>query len=173
MKYFIAGKKALRLSNMDMITGASVILIGIFLLCYAIPAEIPLGFASKSGMSPKTLPFGVAVLMVICGLKVLYDGYRQKKNHDKAAAERGIPTEKMVSFYTIFLVICIMGFIGTALIHLLGYPIVNIALMMAMYYLSGGKSVWAALALGVVFTICSVLLFSYCLQLSIPFGAWV
>lgn len=156
-----------------MITGASVFLLGIFLLFYAIPAHVPLGFGSKSGISPRTLPYGVSVMFIICGLKVLYDGYHQKKIHDKAMAEKGVSSEKMVSFYTLSFVIGLMGFVGTALMDIVGYPIVNTLMMMALYYFSGGKKLWVALALGVIFSVCSVLFFSYYLQLSIPFGFWM
>ena len=156
-----------------MVTGALVMLFGIFMLFYAIPAHVPLGFGSKFGMSPRSLPYGVSVMFVICGLKVLYDGWHQKRIHDQALAAKGVLTEKTVSFYALSFVIGLMGFVGTALMDLVGYPIINILMMMALYYFSGGKKLWAALALGVLFTVCSVLFFSTYLKLSMPFGLWM
>ena len=168
MKGFLATKASFRLSNTDMITGGLIIILSIFLMVYAIPYQIDLGFGSSGSISPRTLPYGVAGLMLICGIKILHDGYLEKK---RAAirATRG-QQEAIVSFYTLALTMGAMGLVLSGLLSIIGYPLTNIILMVAMYYFSGGTKLKSAAILSVLFTIGAWLFFASYLKLSIPLG---
>lgn len=106
--------------------------------------------------------------MLICGLKILHDGYLEKK---RAAirAQRG-KQEELISFYTLSTVIVLIGFIFSGLMNTIGYPITNFILMVTLYYFSGGTKWKSALLLGVLFTIAAWLFFASYLKLSIPLG---
>ncbi len=155
-----------------MVAGAAIIALSIFLLTYAVPYEIDLGFGTKSGISPRTLPYAVAIGMLLCGLKILHDGHRKKKLAALARAGTG-REEKAVSFFALSFSIFLMGLVFSGLLNLVGYPVANIALMMFLYFISGGTSLKTAFALGGLFTLVSVLFFSHYLKLSIPFGFWM
>jgi hypothetical protein len=154
------------MSNTDIVTGTLIILFSTFLLAYAVPRQINLGFGSKGGVSPRTLPYGIAVVMMLCGLKILYNGYQARK---RAATGMG-QEEKNVFFYLLSFTIVFVGFVGSALLEILGYPLISVVMMLLMYYFSGGKKLWVGAVLAVAFTMTCMLFFSTYLQLAIPFG---
>ncbi len=172
MKGILAKKASFRLSNVDMVAGTAIILLSTFLLAYAVPYDIDLGFGTKSGITPRTMPYAVAVGMLLCGVKILYDGYRKKQLAAMAKAKKG-QEEKTVPFFALSFSIFLMGLVFSGLLNLVGYPVANIALMMFLYYISGGTKLTTALLLGALFSAASVLFFSYYLKLSIPFGFWM
>lgn len=162
------GKKTVLLGNANLIAGAFFVLLGLSLILYAVPEHIALGFGSKrfALVGPRTLPYGVAVVMLLCGLKTMHTGYREKKLHALLNKEHG----KTVSFHGIAFVVIVIGLLFTASMPYIGYPAANILTVGALYYLSGGKRITTGVFVSVLFTTVSVLFFSVYLKISIPMG---
>lgn len=152
----------LRQSVADILLGALVILLNLFLILVGTQLYISEGYGNSYGITPRTFPrlvFGVAVLL---GAILVVRGV--------IAARRRDGQEKTVSFYLMSAAIFLNIIIFVVIMKPIGYPLANIIMVYVMYWLSGGKSWWKGLVLALAFTIVSVLFFYVYLKLSIPLG---
>ena len=153
---------AVRKSVADIILGVGVMLVNFFMLVVGVGKYITEGYGNTYGITPCTFPrviFGVAILLgailVIRGL---------------AAARRHNENEERIDFYLMSLAIFVVIVFFVFAMKPLGYPVANLIMMYAMYWLSGGKSWWKGLVLAVLFTVASILFFYIYLKLPIPMG---
>ncbi len=150
-----------RQSVADMIFGAVVIVLNLFLLFIGTSKYIT-SLSNTYGISSRTFPRVVFIAAIFLGVFLVLEGYSESKRKDS--------NEKMVTFHLISFAILadIIFFVFT--IQPLGYPISNFIMLVIMYWLSGGKSWLKCLIMSVAFTVCSVLFFYTYLKLSIPMG---
>ena len=150
-----------RQSVADMIFGAVIIVLNLFLLFIGTSKYIT-SLSNTYGISSRTFPRVVFIAAIFLGVFLVLEGYSKSKRKDS--------NEKMVTFHLISFAILadIIFFVFT--IQPLGYPISNFIMLVIMYWLSGGKSWLKCLIMSVAFTVCSVLFFYTYLKLSIPMG---
>ncbi len=164
MENFLKKKITLTASMANITGGAAVTTISVFLILYAIPYQITEGYGKAAyGVTSKTFPYMISIVSLILGLALILSGLKAHQ------ANRG-KEEPVISFYMISLVVVALIAVFTIFFRTLGYPIVNIILVVGMYFLSGGKKLWKGLVLAVVCTIAFVLFFKVYLRLSIPMG---
>lgn len=151
-----------RESVADILFGAAVVLLNLFLLLIGVRKYISAGTNASFGISARTFPSFVFITAIVLGVILILKGVgnNAKKNSN----------EKIVCFHLISLAILLNIIIFVFTIKPLGYPIANLIMMIIMYVLSGGKSWIKCLLMSVVFTVCSVLFFYTYLKLSIPMG---
>ena len=166
MDKFLKKKITVKKETLDIIVGAIVIAIGAFLLIIGIPKFIGIGFATAGTiLTPRTFPRIIAVLMVVLGCLVIISGIREKQRNKKEKTE-----SKTVQFYLVSFVIMLLCVFFIECLKPLGYPIVSILTVIAMYYISGGKKWWEALVTAVLFTAVTTWFFFIYMQMSIPMG---
>lgn len=163
MDIFLRKKFSIKKTTYNIFVGCIVILLGILLITIGIPKYVELGYGSKNTLSPRSFPTLIASVLLILGViqtvqAVLYKKYNRESE------------EEYIHFYAISFVI-----IGLCLIFLLGlkqigYPIMNVMVMMVAYYLCGGKNLVRAVVISVLFTVVSMLFFYVYLKLPIPMG---
>lgn len=147
------------------VTGAIVVLLSLFLIFYAIPYQIAVGLGARGVVTPRTLPYYTSFVMLFCGIYVLFDGFRRKRNLAKYQE-----SPQFVDFSLLAIIITLIGFFFAGFIREWGYPLSNVLAMLAIYYIFGGRKLWVGLTIGIVFTAFSWLFFVVYLNLSIPLG---
>ncbi len=162
MKEILKAQKHVKMSSVDLVAGAIVIVLSLFIILYAIPYQVSMAFGSKGVITPRTLPYGVAVVMLLCGAKMMWDGFalwrRQKKGGEA----------QTVNFSVIAFLVALIGFFFAVGITKIGYVPVNLISMFLLYFICGGRKPWVAAVMAVAFTIVSVLFFRYYLQIPVP-----
>ncbi|MBR4165098.1 MAG: tripartite tricarboxylate transporter TctB family protein [Lachnospiraceae bacterium] len=155
-------KLVLRQSLVDIILGGFICLLNLFLATIGTSRYIQEGYGNKYGVTPQTFPRAVFIAATVLGLLVVLKGVREliKKKED----------EPTVQFHLVSLAIFVDMLLFVVLLRPLGYPIANMLMMIAMYWLSGGKKWWKAVVLALAFTVVSILFFHTYLKLSIPMG---
>ena len=154
--------------TMDMGVGVVTMALGLFLLFVGVPKFIAVGLSVMTAtFTPQSFPRFVSIMFVILGAIVFGTAVINKKEAVKAGKE--IPC---IEFYIIsFAVVALVAFFALT-IKLLGYPVTNIIIMLAMYYLSGGKKLWVGILMSILFTIVSTWFFAIYLKLSMPLGVF-
>ena len=103
--------------------------------------------------------------MVVLGTLVILSGVREKRRVKQENAE-----SKTVQFYVVSFVIMLLCVFFIECLKPLGYPIVSILTVVAMYYISGGKKWWEALITAAAFTAVTTWFFFIYMKMSIPMG---
>ncbi len=166
MDNFLKKKITVKKETLDIIVGSIVIAIGAFLLIIGIPKFIGIGFATAGTiLTPRTFPRIIATFMVILGGLVVLSGIREKQRNKKENTE-----SKTVQFYAVSFVIMLLCVFFIECLKPLGYPIVSIVTVVAMFYISGGKKLWEALLTAVLFTAVTTWFFFIYMKMSIPMG---
>jgi phosphatidylglycerophosphate synthase len=122
-------------------------------------------FGSTAYITPKTFPYGVSIVSLICGLEILISGFLAWKKEKHSQIKASPITLHFVAF-----LIFALGILFSGALKTIGYPIVNTLSILAMYYISGGKKIWVGVITAVSFSVVSYLFFSVYLKLSIPLG---
>ena len=155
-------KISLRESMVDIIAGAVVFLLNLWLATIGVSKYISEGYGNKYAVTPKTFPQVVFIAAMALSVLVLIKGvtqFRKKKEN-----------EKIIEFRLISLAILLDMTFFVLTMQPLGYPIANMIMIIVMYWLSGGKSWIKAILTAVLFTTASILFFFYYLKLSVPMG---
>ena len=155
-------KISLRESLVDIIAGAFVFLLNLWLATVGVSKYINEGYGNKYAVTPKTFPQVVFIAAMALSVLVLIKGvtqFRKKKEN-----------EKIIEFRLISLAILLDMTFFVLTMQPLGYPIANMIMIIVMYWLSGGKSWIKAILTAVLFTTASILFFFYYLKLSVPMG---
>ena len=166
MDKFLKKKITVKKETLDIIVGSIVVALGAFLLIIGIPNYIGIGFATAGTiLTPRTFPRIIAILMVILGGLVILSGIREKHRIKKENAK-----SKTVQFYAVSFIIMLLCVFFIECLKPLGYPIVSMLTVAAMYYISGGKKWWEALITAVGFTAVTTWFFFIYMKMSIPMG---
>jgi len=152
--------------TVDMAVGILTMALGAFLLFVGVPRFIAVGLSVMTAtFTPQSFPRFVSIMFVALGAIVLVTAVAGKK---KAVAD-GKPIPQ-TEFYMISFAVAALVAIFAVALKPLGYPITNVIIMMAMYYLSGGKKLRSGILMSVIFTAVSTWFFAVYLKLSIPMG---
>lgn len=167
MKKIFLMKKSLPKSNVDLIAGTIVAILGLtFIFCF-IPYYIDLGFGSTKGLNPRTFPYYVSILFTFLGFCVLKNGYTECKKNKNSETKCNI---EIISFYFLAVLITLLGIFFGLTIKIIGYPLANIICMIVIYYIYGGRNIKVCLILAGISTLLFWLFFATYLHLSIPLG---
>ena len=164
MNKFLSIHAEIKDYNAHIITGSVVVLTSLFLIFYAIPHQIAEGFG-RHMMSPRSFPYFTAYVLLFCGIYVIFDGFRKKKE-----LARYNESPQLVDFSLLAIIFTLLGFFFAGFIRTLGYPLCNILIMLVIYYIFGGRKFLVGLATAIAFTVVSWLFFVVYLNLSIPIG---
>lgn len=168
MDNFLKKKLTVSKYTMDMAVGIVTMALGLFLFFVGIPKFIAVGLSVMTAtFTPQSFPRFVSIMFIVLGAVVFVTAVLNKK--DVVKNNKTVPS---VEFYVIsFAVVALVIFFAFA-IKPLGYPIANVLIMLAMYYLSGGKKLWAGILMAILFTIVSTWFFAIYLKLSMPLGVF-
>lgn len=168
MDNFLKKKFTVSKYTMDMAVGTVTMALGLFLFFVGIPKFIAVGLSVMTAtFTPQSFPRFVSIMFVVLGAIVFGTAVINKKAAVKENKE--IPC---VEFYVIsFAVVVLVAFFAFA-IKPLGYPVANVIIMLAMYYISGGKKLWVGILMAILFTIVSTWFFAIYLKLSMPLGVF-
>ena len=155
-------KIVLRASMVDIILGAGIFVLNLFLATIGTSKYIMEGYGNKYGITPQTFPRIIFIAACALSLIMLLEGLKNHKKKDDAETTIQF---RLVSF-AIFLDMVLFVF----LMEPLGYPLANMLMMIIMYWLSNGKSWIKCIITAVIFTVVSVLFFHTYLKLNIPMG---
>lgn len=166
MDNFLKKKFSVSKYTMDMAVGIMAMALGLFLFFVGIPKFIALGLSVMTAtFTPQSFPRFVSIMFIVLGAIVFGTAVINKREAVKENKE--IPCAE---FYVISLAVAALVAFFAFAIRPLGYPIANIVIMLAMYFLSGGKKLWTGILMSILFTIVSTWFFAVYLKLSMPLG---
>ena len=165
--------KKIVLRNTDMITGAVIVILSLFLLLYAIPYQISTAFSTtgNGAISQRAFPYIVSIVMLICGLSILKSGYSKYKRLQKHTEDSPKDSaEDSIEILLVSIVVIALGVIATVLLKPLGYLLTSGLTTLALYYICGGRKLHKGVILAAVFAVVTWVFFYVYLKLSIPLG---
>ncbi len=147
------------LRSADLTTGALTILIGILTLA----ASRSIKAIAGESMDPRTLPTMVGTAMLICGVGIMFNGWRYRGDQipvqwpDRTGQRRLILTAVLLLAYVI-------------LIEPIGFPIMTAAFVAAQSWYLGRYRPWVAVAGGAATGVIVYYVFMNFLELTFPLG---
>ena len=152
----------------DIGVGLLFIAFSLFMLLYGIKKWASVSFGSVGIVTDRLFPYIVMIVMLAMSVCILVLGLFDLKQDRKRAAA-GQPVAE-VEFSIFALLVFLLGLFVIKFMKLLGYPLTVAIVLLAAYYMLGGRKLWQGLLVSIGFAAVSYLFFAVYLGVSLRLG---